>query len=167
MLVDYSNSNLSILESVNALDLSELKSLAFYPLQYVNGTNAKESYVLVFIPGYHHKQENREEIDCIAYRLGYLLFGRQYQPDNDASLDFVVYGYIFAVPLVLIRADSSEPFLFRVCRTSRKLNRNSAKARLLESVATFSMRPTRILTSNKEFILTHNTTAGKFNLRKC
>ena len=76
MLVDYSNSNLSILESVNALDLSELKSLAFYPLQYVNGTNAKESYVLVFIPGYRHRQENWEEIDCRAYRLGYLLFGR-------------------------------------------------------------------------------------------
>ena len=39
MFVDYKNSNLSILESVNALDLWELKSLAFYPLQYVNRTN--------------------------------------------------------------------------------------------------------------------------------
>ena len=99
--------------------------------------------------------------------MGYLLYGNAYVPRQDASLDFVVYGYMFAVPVVLIRADSSEPFLFRVCRTSRKLNRNSAKACLMESVVTLSMRPTKILTSNKEFLVTHNVTARKFNIVNC
>ena len=167
MQQQYPNRNITILESVNALDLWELKSYPLYPLKYVIGTSPeeRESYAVVFVPAFRHKQENREELNCKAYRLGTLLFGRSYVHRNDTSLDFVVYGYIFAVPVVLVRADSAEPFVFRVCRTARKLNRNSAKARLMESVRTMTMRPTRILTSNKQFLVTHHQTQGKFNLR--
>ena len=35
----------------------------------VNGADQKERYVLVFIPGDRHKQENREEVRCEIYRL--------------------------------------------------------------------------------------------------
>ena len=134
-------------------------------MNYVVGVGQNESYAVVFVPAYCHKQENREELNCQAFRLGLLLFGRGYVPGNDTSLDFVVYGYMFCVPVVLIRANSSEPFVCRVCRTARKLNRSSAKARLMESVVTVSMRPTLILVSNKQFIVAHHQTAGKFNLR--
>ena len=58
MKSDYRGSGLATLESVNSLDLWELKLMTVYPLQYTKGVGGKESYVLVFIPGYRHKQEN-------------------------------------------------------------------------------------------------------------
>ena len=170
MRTDYANSNLVILDSVKNMDLSDLKSLAVYPLKYKVEPegDAGESYILVFVPAFRHKQENREELHCKAYRIGTLLYGsNNYVPGTNTCLDFIVYGYIFALPPVLIRADSSEPCLFRVCRSARRLNRESAKARLMESVTTFSMRPTRVLQSNSQFLVTHSATAGKFSLICC
>ena len=93
MQADYATENLSILESVNEIDLLQFKSVAIYPLQYVKKDDGKEGYVLVFVPGFRHKQENREEINCKSYRVGYLIFGRNYQPGHDTSLDFMVFGY--------------------------------------------------------------------------
>ena len=170
MRAAYSSSNFMLLGSVNNMDISDLEALAFYPLKYkvqCEGDN-RESYVLVFVPGFRHKQENREQMHCKAYRVGSLLYGsNNYHAGIETSLDMKVYGYIFAVPPILIQADSAEPFLFRVCRSARKLNRASAKARLMESVVTFSMRPTRVLCSNSQFQITHSTTAGKLNLISC
>ena len=85
MKSDYRGSGLATLESVNSLDLWELKLMAVNPLQYTKGVGGKESYVLVFIPGYHHKQENQEELNCKSYRMGYLLYGNAYVPGQDAS----------------------------------------------------------------------------------
>ena len=164
MQAQYSNRGLALLESVNALDLWQLKSIPFYPLNYVVGVGQNESYAVVFVPAYRHKQENREELNCQAFRLGLLLFGRGYLPGNDTSLDFVVYGYMFCVSVVLIRADSSEPFVYRVSHSKEVEQVKSAKAQLMESVVTVSMRPTLILASNKQLIVAHHQPAGKFNL---
>ena len=160
-------SGVTSLESVNGMDFVNLHQLAVYPLSYRMGTDGKESFAVVFVPGFRHRQENREELECRPWRVGNLIFGSSYQSGGD--FDFVVYGYVFAaaVPIVLVKADSAEPFLFRVCRTARRLNRNSQQTRLIESVVTMSMRPTRVLTSNKEFVVTHNPTAGMFNLFLC
>ena len=55
MQAQYSNRGLACLESVNALDLWQLKSIPFYPLNYVVGVGQNESYAVVFVPAYRHK----------------------------------------------------------------------------------------------------------------
>ena len=129
MRTDYANSKLLILDSGNNINLSDLKSLAFYPLKHkveAEGDGG-ESYVLVFFPCFSTRART---LHCKAYRIGALLYGsNNYVPGTNTRLAWIVYGYIFALPPVLIRADSAEPCLFRVCRSARTLNRESAKAR--------------------------------------
>lgn len=116
--------DVTILESVNEMDITHLHQLAIYPLRYCNGQQGNESFVEVFVPGYKNKQENREVLHCKGYRLGTLMYGSSYKAGGSA--DFLVYGYVFAIPVLLLKADSAEPYLFRVNRTARKLNRNSS-----------------------------------------
>ena len=86
--------------------------------------------------------------------IGSLIFGNSKRRRANRYFKFIVYGYVFCYP-----HHSGEPLLFRVCRTARKLNRDSQQSRLLESIITMSMRPTRVFTSNKEFALSHTQTA--------
>ena len=152
-----------ILESLNSIDITEVIQWAVFPMRIRKGTGNMDSFTMVFIPAFRPLEENREILQCKRFRIGTMLWGSWYIPGG--GFDETFTGYMLAVPSCMVKAQTNEPFLFRTCRTFKKLNRNSAQTISMEATVTLSMKPQIYLRSNKQFLCTHApATANKFNV---
>ena len=115
-----------VLESVTALDISQLSQMAVFPMRIRRGTGNLDSFTLVFVPAFRPVEENREIFGCKKYTLGFMVFGCSYE--QGGGFDETFTGYFFAVPSCMVKSDSNEPFFFRTCRTFKFLNRDSNTA---------------------------------------
>ena len=125
-----------------------------------SGEGQQVSFLVAFIPAFKPLEELRISLNCRKVRLGRLLFGNTSLVGGGFDLELI--GYTFVVPLLMVRASGTEPFLFRTCRTFRRLNSNSQSTMAIQGNNTLSVMPAVFLMRNKEFLMTHNTTMGVF-----
>lgn len=151
------NPEIRILQSCNNADIQNLRQLAVFPIQIVHAQNA--SYQTVFVPAFEGRESAR--YGCKSYTLGSLLFGF-YEIGN--GFDLSLRGYLFAIPINMVKAETSEPFFLRTCRHFKKLNPDSDSLIPLDGNATFYLKPYVLNKRTSKLNVTHAETAGLFNL---
>ena len=149
----------NILTAVSNMDVADLATYMVFPLKKVAGTSNMDSYVTVFVPAFRPAEELRTELGCRSYMLGTLVFGSAYQAGGD--FDHLVIGYNFTIPSVMLKTETTEPFIVCTCRTFRCGNRGG-NPRPVDGSVVFYMKPSLLLKRNRALVGTYFDTRRKF-----